>query len=173
MNMLVKIVFVALLFVAVIPYTPLASQDMAVPAALQATVFKQVFTVNKMLAEKKDMKVIVAYQSGATKAVAEQMAREFEKTGIAAQAMDVKDLAATTQIDVLYLMPGVAFIGDLTEQRRIVSITGVPSFVENGKASIGVVALDGKPKLMVNLWRLKSEGQKISASLLKLAKIID
>jgi hypothetical protein len=151
-----------------------SAQDMGVPVALQADVFKQVFTINKLLKDNPNLRIMVVYQTASSKKTAEQLATEFQKRGLQSRVVEAKDvLASASEFDAVYLMPGVAYIGDTGDGRKIITITGTPSYVENGKAAIGVVAIDGKPKLMVNLVRLKSEGQKISAELLKLAKIID
>ena len=69
-------------------------------------------------------------------------------------------------------MPGVTSTKQQSASKGILSISGVPSYAENGSVSIGLGVEDGKPKIIINMSQLKAEKQELSADLLKIAKII-
>jgi hypothetical protein len=58
------------------------------------------------------------------------------------------------------------------QNKSILTITGVPSYVEGG-ISIGLgLKSNSKPEILVNMGSIKSEKHDISSQLLKLAKIV-
>ena len=86
-------------------------------------------------------------------------------------------LAANVKINVIYLCDDLLNnqlkeIGDFCYQNKIITATGVSSFVEQGYACFSVTLENDKPKLVVNLNKMKDEGHQFSASYLKMAKII-
>ena len=56
--------------------------------------------------------------------------------------------------------------------RRVLSISGASSQAEDGTVAVAVGAFEGKPKIYVNLQRLKSDAHELSADILKLSKVI-
>lgn len=141
------------------------AQEMAVPANLQAALFKKIFAFNKTLQSKGvDVSVLSADGSG------DAVAAAFKDAGI--NAKSVKGAAPAAGATVVYVMPGVNPPKQVCAQKGILSISGVASNVETGKVSIGLGLEGGKPKILIHMGQLKAEGQELSADLLKIARVI-
>jgi len=138
------------------------AQEMAVPAGLQAALFKKIFSFDKTLAAKGTIEVAVIGNGG------DAIVSAFKDAGVSAKVSDQIPAGAT----IVYMMPGAASLKQQTASRGILSISGVSSYVEEGRISIGLGIEGGKPKIIVNMAQLKAEGQELSADLLSIAKII-
>jgi hypothetical protein len=147
------------------------AEDMPVPTDLQGAIFKKVFSFDRSIPEGA-AKIVVAY----TDSSAEQkdhIVKAFKDCGVAASAIKADQVSGSIAgANVLYILPGVFGARQICQKNRILCITGIPSLVESGEASIGLAIVDNKPKILVHLRELKAEGQELSANLLQLAKII-
>ncbi len=78
-------------------------------------------------------------------------------------------------IDVLYVCAGLEAdlpaIIDTTRKHHLLSIGSREDHVTRGLA-VGVLPMEGKPTIMVNLGAAKAEGAAFSSDLLRLAKVI-
>lgn len=137
-----------------------------VPANLQAALFKKIFTLDKTLAAKGTTEVAVLTGSGN----GDEIVSAFSSVGISAKAVSGNQPPAGA--NVVYVMEGVEAPSKECASGGILSISGDPSFVEDGKVAIGIGTEGGKPKIIVNFAQLKAEGQEVSASLLNIAKVI-
>ncbi len=86
-------------------------------------------------------------------------------------------IAGNIKINVIYLCDDLLAsqlkeIGEFCYTHKIITATGVPAFVEKGYACFFVMLENNKPKLVVNLNKMKDEGHQFSASYLKMAKIV-
>jgi hypothetical protein len=150
---------------------PCLAQDMPVPPELQVAIFKKVFNYDKTIPGGAP-KMLVAYTDSSA-AVKDQVVKAFKEAGVSVTAAKADQLAGALEgINVLYLAPGVTGVKQICQKNGILSITGVPSLVESGEASVGLAVVEAKPKIVVHLGRLKAEGHDMSANLLQLAKII-
>jgi hypothetical protein len=52
-------------------------------------------------------------------------------------------------------------------------ISGEPDVVEDGNAAIGIYLLNEKPRIIINLKKIESTGQHVSAELMELAQLIE
>jgi DNA topoisomerase VI subunit B len=93
-------------------------------------------------------------------------------------AMDETDLASAIskrKVDILYITPvravGIDYITAISRAKKIVTLTGVPEYVEAGIA-VGIGIKGEKPQIIINLPAAKAEGANFSSELLNLAKII-
>lgn len=136
------------------------SQDMAVPVNLQAALFKKIFSFDKTLSGK-GIEVAVIGGGG------EAMVSAFKDAGINAKVVS-GDIPASSS--VVYLMPGAP--KSQSSQKKILSISGVTSYVEDGRVAIGLGVEGGKPRIIINVKQLKSEGQDLNSDILNIAKII-
>lgn len=66
----------------------------------------------------------------------------------------------------------MATITARTRKSSVITLTGVPSFVDEGLA-VGIDLQGEKPRLLVNRKAAGAEGAKFSSRLLKLARIVD
>jgi hypothetical protein len=150
---------------------PSVAQDTIVPAELQVAIFKKIFGFDKTL-QPGALKVLIAFTENSVD-LKDQVAKAFQASGVAVAAAKAEQLPASLNgINVLYLTPGVSAARQICQKNGILSITGTPSLVESGEASVGLIVLDNKPKILVHLKQLKAEGHELSANLLQLAKVI-
>ena len=88
---------------------------------------------------------------------------------------NVRDLLERHEVDVVFITPlralRVEDVLDATRGLDVLSFTGVPEYVRRG-AAVGVRALGGRPRLMVNDDGANEEGVEFSSELLKLAEIV-
>lgn len=142
----------------------------AVPTKLQAAIFKKVFTLNNTLQERGDYDVLVVYNGGGGH---EEVVKAFSAVGISARAQALSGAeGALDKAGVVYLLPGSESFANVASQKKVLSITGQPAIVNAGDAAIGLELQGGKPKIVVHRAQLEAEGQKVSANLLKLARVI-
>lgn len=137
------------------------AQEMAVPANLQAALFKKIFSFDKTLASKGNFEVAVLG------AGSDAVVSEFNSVGVNAKAANEIGSAL-----VVYVMPGSPSPKAQTSSKGVLSISGVTSYAEEGKVAIGLGVEGGKPKIIINMAQLKAEGHELSAELLKIAKVI-
>jgi hypothetical protein len=150
---------------------PALAQDMPVPAELQVALFKKVFGYDKTIQEG-TVKMLVAF-TDTSAGVKDQVVKAFKDAGMAVSAAKADQLPASIGgVNVLYVTPGVSGTKQICQKNGILSITGMPSLVESGEASVGLSVMDNKPKIIVHLRQLKAEGHELSSNLLQLAKII-
>lgn len=92
-----------------------------------------------------------------------------------AAADSVAAVIRRASVDVVYIGPGfdadLSSIKTTTRSRKILSVTGVPSYVEAG-LSVAVVRRGDQAGITLNLDASKEEGRDWNASLLQLCRII-
>jgi hypothetical protein len=151
--------------------SPSFPEDLSVPPDLQVAIFKKVFGYDKAIQEG-SLKMLVAF-SDSSGAVKDQMVKAFKNSGVAVSAAKADQLSGSvTGVNVMYVLPGVSGARQVCQKNGILCITGIPSLVESGEASVGLSLLDNKPKILIHLKELKAEGHDLSANLLQLAKVI-
>ena len=159
-----------MIFLASIMTINVIAQDMPVPTDLQAALFKKIFSFDKTLSGLP--KVLILYSDGSA-GVKDQLIKSFSSVGITAAGVTADQLGGSMNSGtVVYVAPGVISPNSQFSNKKVLSITGVTSYVESGKVSVGIGTEGGKPKIIVNISQLKSEGHELSVDLLKLAKII-
>jgi len=159
-------ILAVILFLAGLMTVSSFAQEMAVPANLQAALFKKIFAFDKTVQAKGSASVVILSTDGS----ADEIAAAFSSAGINAKV--VKGNSVPGGANIVYVMPGVASPKAQCAQKGVLSISGVTSYVESGKVSIGLMVEGGKPKIVINLAQLKAEGQELSSDLLKIAKVI-
>ncbi|MGE5621029.1 MAG: YfiR/HmsC family protein [archaeon] len=142
------------------------AQDMSVPGNLQAALFKKIFAFDKTLKSKGNIEVVVLAGDGSGDAIVSN----FKGAGL--NARSVKGNQIPSGASVVYIMPGVGSTKQQSAQKGVLSITGVASYVNEGKVAIGIGTEGGKPKIIIHMGQLKAEGQEVSADLLQIAKVI-
>lgn len=163
----------ALLALLLAPLTALVAA-MPVPVHLQAAIFKKIFSYDRSLASG-NAKVLVVQPDGAP-GQRDEVVRAFTENGIkasATRAADVrKDIGGAT---VVYLLPGVdaGAIAPLCASGKVLSVTGDSAIYQGGGAAVAIGIAEGKPKIMVNLKRLRADGHELSGELLKLAQVTE
>ncbi len=150
---------------------PVRAQEMPVPPGLQVAIFTKVLNYDRRI-QGDAPRMLVAFTDNSA-GVKDQVVKAFKDSGISVSAVKADQLQGSIGgINVLYVMPGVSGTKQICQKNGILSITGVPSLVESGEASIGLSVLNNKPRIIVHLKQLKAEGHELSANLLQLAKVI-
>jgi len=150
---------------------PAFAADPSLPPDLQVSLFKKVFGYDKTIPPG-TIKLVVAFTDSSA-SIKDQVVKAFQESGIAVSAVKEEQLSGSLSgVNVLYVTPGIQNAKQLCQKNGILSITGTPSLVESGEASVGLSVMDNKPKILVHLKQLKAEGHELSANLLQLAKVI-
>ena len=155
------------LFTCLIGFTGNSNaQESSVPANLQAAVFKKIFLFNKTLQEKGNIAIAVLSKDDA----GDEITEAFKSAGL--NAVTVKEGQIPSSSTVVYIMPGVASPKQYCAEHGILSISGTGSYIEDGKAAVGLIIEEGKAKIIVNITELKAEKQELSSQVLSFAKVI-
>ena len=160
-NLITSKLFTVILFLFGFMTVNINAQDMAVPANLQAALFKKIFSFDKTLAAKGNVEVAVIGAGG------DAVVSAFKDAGV-----NAKTATEIGGASVVYIMPGTPSPKAQSASKGVLSISGVTSNVEEGKVAIGIGVEGGKPKIIIHMAQLKAEGQELSADLLKIAKVI-
>lgn len=172
--------------------TAAAAQEMAVPVDVQVPLLLKILTFERNLRghRSQPLRLGVLFQSQveesreafdaftatAAKGPMRLGSRAIEIVPIdAADDAEVARVLGTAPIDVLYVAPlraiAISAITKLTRQREIITLTGVPAYVDQG-LSVGVDARGGRTRVVINLGAHRAEGAEFSAQLLKMARIV-
>src|SRR3954452_9173750 len=165
--------------------SPSLAQDVPVPAAVQVPLLLKILTFDRHLAAAAEPLVVgVVFQrrNRASAAIGDEV-----RVLLAASARPIRvividldethDLRGTLlreSVRVVYIAPlqavSVSTLTEATRGERVVSMTGVPRYVEQGLA-IGIDMSDSRPRIVINLAASRAEGADFSAELLKLARL--
>jgi hypothetical protein len=149
------------------------SEEMPVPADMQASLFKKIFAYDKKLSSVADVKVVVAFIDSSA-GLKDEIVKAFQGAGISVKALKADQVVGNlVDISAIYITAGANLLRPVCQNSQILSITGMPSLVENGSVAIGLGVAEGKPKILIHLGELKAVGHEVSAKLLQLAKIIE
>ncbi len=165
---------------------PVVAEEMPVPPKLQTVLFLKILSYDRVI--KSDIKIGVLYSSN-TKSISvkNEIVSSFkslseQKIGdvhFSVTEVSLGELSSlrSKDISVLYITPenksNMEMITKAARSAGIMTITGVPSYVEDSFISVGIgVKENKKPEIIVNLSSSKAEGRDFSAQLLKLAKVI-
>jgi predicted porin len=107
---------------------------------------------------------------------AAKVAAAFENADVSVRVVSQlsADAAAASWADAVYVFPKqlTSAIQALCITHRLLSMSGDVSDVEGGRASVAIGITEGKPQIVINRKRVTDEGHKLSARLLKLARIV-
>jgi len=148
----------------------LMAQRMAVPANLQAAIFKKILGFDKTLQAKGRIEVAVVYGDVAAKDAIIEAFNDLEISAVPLKSDQA--LQSIGNATVVYIAPGGVTPKQLCTKNRVLSISGVSSFVESGQVSIGLSIEGGKPKILIHRGQLKAEGQELAEEIMSMARII-
>ena len=148
----------------------LTAQRMTVPANLQAAIFKKILGFDKTLQAKGRIEVAVVYGDEAAKDAIIEAFKDLEISAVPLKSDQA--LLGIGSATVVYVAPGGIAPKQFCIKNRVLSISGVSSFVESGLVSIGLSVEGGKPSILIHKGQLKSEGHELAGEILKMAKII-
>jgi hypothetical protein len=149
-----------------------ARAEERLPPQVQVILFKKIFVYNPSVQSR--LKILVVRSEGAS-AETDEMARSFLEAGMAVSVSKVSDLPSQlANCSVVYLSAELSpSHRDLILQSKVLSISGTPAMADQGEATVAVgMRSDGRPQIIVNLRRLKAEGQTFSSDLLRVARVV-
>lgn len=147
---------------------------MPVPGELQSAMFKKIFSYDRALQGAGEITVFILGAEKEDQAV-QDLVKAFKRDGAFPAVLGFIPLEGPlSPTSVVYVFPDAdhSVVKQVCSESGVLTISGVPSLVEQGHAAIGVGENGGKAEIIVNLPRLKEEGHDLSAQLLKLARVI-
>lgn len=183
----------SLFFALVLPGAAPA-QEMPVPVEVQQALFAKILTYERTLQAGADEAIVVGvvYQSRYRESLRTRdallEAAEAEPLTLSngtplrfvpvelteTDALEAQLEAAS--VDVLYVAPlraqRIDVIAALCRTRRILTLTGVPGYLDEG-LSVSIGLKEGRrPEILINLQAAEAQGAQFSARLLNLARIV-
>ena len=170
-----------------------AADEMLVPPGLQIPLIFKILTYDRELTNRvgDELTMAVLFSSAnrdsvqardESLAILDKLSGKTVKTvPIRFTSVDYTSPEALSQIierdgiDVLYVAPGlsdhIAQVVRISQERRIITVTGVPEYVNQGLA-VGIGLRQDKPQILINLDASKQGGSVFDASLLRIAKVV-
>lgn len=146
------------------------AQNIPVPENIQAALLPKVVKFRPEFSSKTKIKMLIVYDNNSTISK-----NEFLKelgSSMEIRAVFTQDLEKTISgYDLVYFMPGTQDESVICKKYKVLSVTGVSQYIEQGKISLGFGIQNNKPKILVNLTSLEREGQSLSSEILRIAKI--
>jgi hypothetical protein len=165
--------------------SPTMAQDVPVPPAVQVPLLLKILTFDRYLAGAAEPLVVgVVFQgrNRSSAAIGDEVrvllaasARPIRVVVIDLdQTRDLRAMLLRENVRVVYVAPlqavSVSTVAEATRGESVVSLTGVPRYVEQGLA-VGIDMSDSRPRIVINLAASRAEGADFSAELLKLARL--
>lgn len=140
-----------------------------VPVEIQVALFQKIFAYDKTLPKADGIEVAVTDTGEDGKKVV----AGFKALGLASKSIEATELASG-EFKIVYVL-GTSVdtkLADALSAKGTLLISGDPGLVEKGIVAVALDAIDAKPKIVVNLPRLKKTGHQLAPDLLRLAKIV-
>ena len=165
-----KLKYILLLFSFFLCFIAKA-QSVSLPINIQAALLAKVLKLNPKLSDKPQIKVLIIYNNS-SKMSKEELLSQLLLKNMQAKAVLLSDLEENVKnFDVVYFMPGAQDKDGICKANKVLTITGVSKYVEDGEVSIAFGLLNDKPKIFINVTSLKQEEQNLSSDLLRIAKV--
>ncbi len=145
---------------------------MPVPENIQAALLPKVLKFNPKLSDKTTIKMLIVYDNNS------QNTKDafIKELGVAIEVKAILSFELEENIsgyDLVYFMPGLDDLSIICKTHKVLSVTGISQYVEEGRISLGIGIQNNKPKIFVNLTSLEKEGQSLSSDILRIAKIFN
>lgn len=149
----------------------LSSQNLSLPVNIQAALLTKVIKFIPKLSDKHQIKILVIYNNK-TRLFKEEMISELDAKKMEVKAILPSELEQNIKgFDVAYFMPGIQDENGVCKSHKVLTMTGVSKYVEEGSLSIAFGLQNDKPKIYINLTSVKEEEQSLSSDLLRIAKV--
>lgn len=162
-------------------------QEMEVPVSIQVPLFLKVMTFDRQRNQQMDVELVVgiAFQSAfrasvgarddAIRALGAISDRKIRIVLIDVDRADLNDVLQEQHVSILYVAPlrayDVATLAASASTLRVMTVTGVPHYVELGLA-VGARLQNDRPQLLVNLAAARLCGADFTSELLKLVRLV-
>jgi hypothetical protein len=153
-----------------------AQAEAALPANLQASLFAKILNYDKKLSDTPAAeRGILIVSTEARKAAAVEMQDALRAFNLPALLEGPAAAAAKSTIVAVYVLDKDATkdLQTLGLGRPVLTMSGDVTLAERGLVSVALgVGKNGRPEIVVNLARLRTEGHEFAAELLWLARVI-
>lgn len=192
MDARIRILYLLFLLLHLWPVVSYA-QEVTVPPNLQAVLFSKVLPFDRNLQSRAKGTIVIGilYQSrfkmsldihreflsAMSKLPTERIADlPYHLVSVDIDEGSVEQSIARDSIDILYIAPlravDVEKITKITRTRSVLTLTGVPEYVQQG-ISVGIGTKAGKPQILINLKSARLEHADFNSQLLKIARIVE
>ncbi|MFN8671910.1 MAG: YfiR family protein [Candidatus Sericytochromatia bacterium] len=168
--------FLSFIITTLVCFSALA-ESMPVPIKIQTALFLKILSYDKSI--KSNIKIGILSGSNKQEILKSFQAIANEKIGsYSFSVVDINDIRdiSNKNINVLYVPPDnknkISQISKAAKNSGILTLTGIPDYVESGELSVAIETKDGKPKILVNMDSFKRENRDFSSQLLKLCRIL-
>jgi hypothetical protein len=169
------------------------SQDMPVPVDVQASLLPKILSFERSATQHRGGGGVVGivYQSQVRSSLvcATEIAEVLPRFLLGADGSplrcvlieyvsesDLSRRCTEEGVTMVYVSPlrsvDIGALGRMLQNHRLLSFTGVPSYVEAGLV-LGVDVVGNRPKILVNLPVARAIGAEFSSQLLKLSRVIE
>ena len=146
------------------------SQNMPVPENIQAALLPKVLKFSPVLSQKAKLHILIVYDNNSQISkdlFASELAVSMDVSAVRPEALE-KNIS---NVDLVYFMPGTQSQVAVCKKHKVLSVTGISQYVEQGQVSLAFGIQNNKPKIFVNLSSLEKEGQSLSSEILRIAKV--
>jgi hypothetical protein len=169
---------------------PVRGQEMEVPVDVQFALFAKIVSFDRAPKTQNEGDYVLGVLFQPTVRASSQVSEQALATAprltidgrkvrvIAMPIAGMGEVEATLKranVDALYVTPlrspDIAALARVTRRHKVLTLTGVPVFVEDGLA-VGVAMKGNRPLVVINLNASKAEGADFSSQLLHISKII-
>ncbi len=145
-------------------------QNLQVPISIQAALLQKVIKFDNTIGNRSDVKILIVYNNDSRNFMNE-LVSQFPATFKIMSKLPTEIEGVLDDYDLAYIMPGAQTAIASLKSKKILTITGLTKYVENGDVSIGFGLLNDKPKVFVNMTSLKAEDRILAADILRIAKV--
>jgi hypothetical protein len=159
-----------LLFITYHATTSCFGQNMPVPENIQAALLPKVLKFSPNLSQVPKLRMLIVYDNS-SQISKDELIKGFDSS-INVKAINATELEQNIgNCDLVYFMPGMQRSARICKYNKVLSVTGISQYVEQGLISVAFGIQNNKPKIYVNLSSLEKEGQSLSSDLLRIAKV--
>jgi hypothetical protein len=146
------------------------ADSLKVPLNIQSAMISKLVKYNSKLSSKSRVKMLIVYNSKTSD----------QKNLMQSQLQEIMDIKCYTEneignigkiYDIVYFMPGCEGLSYICKNNKMLSVSGVAKFVQNGNISIAIATENDKLKIFVNLTSLRAEEQSMSTDILRISKV--
>ncbi len=147
-----------------------SAQNMPVPENIQAALLPKVLKFNSNFSDKNPIRLLLVYDNISQKSK-DLMIQDLDQS-FDIKAIKLEELYTSIKnTDIVYFMPGLQLAAEICKEHKVLSVSGISQYAENGNVSLAFGLLNNKPKIFINLTSMEQEGQTISSEILRISKV--
>ena len=168
----VKVTFAAMILWVL----PAAAQNAQspIPTPLQTALYRKIFSFNRTFG-KTALTIWVVYLDKQLEGPANELASQFSARELKTRTLSLAQFKGQSDAPgVIYILSEAPMreVEAFCELRSVLSVASNPALVRSKNATVSLGIRSGQPEILVNLSRMRAEGQDLSADLLRLATVV-